>query len=116
MSRLPHYHLMSEATLRQYMEFRPVDDLGKDGSTPLYVAVFKPKKLPLVLWLLDEKGANVNAATSRGSTTVHGAFTLDLLNALLDRGADPSKQDRDGVTPLMTQAPLGEDGAIARLL
>jgi hypothetical protein len=77
----------------------------------LYVAVFK-----LSLWLLDEKGADVNAATSQGATPVHGAFTLDLLSALLDRGADPSKLDRHGITALMSQATLGEDGAIARLL
>ena len=45
MSRQPHYHLMREVTLREYVGFMPVDDRGKDGSTPLYVAVFKLKKL-----------------------------------------------------------------------
>lgn len=86
------------------------------AATPLYVAVFKIKSLPLTLWPLDERGADVNAATSQGATPVHGAFTLDLLKALLDRGADPSKLDRHGITALMSQATLGEDGAIARLL
>ena len=80
------------------------------------MAVFKLKSLSLALWLLAEKDADVNAATSQGATPIHGAFTLDLLNALLDRGTDPSKLDRHGITALMSQATLGEDGAIGRLL
>lgn len=85
MPKLPQFHNMSEAQLRQWVESNPegVDDWGSDGSTPLYVAVFKLKSLPLALWLLDEKGADVNAATSQGATLVHGAFTLDLLDVRL---------------------------------
>lgn len=60
---------MNEAEMRQWVEANPglanewdVEGYRDvEGYTPLYVAVEYMKNLSLVLWLLDEKGANVNA-------------------------------------------------------
>ena len=86
------------------------------GETPLYVATRLLKSLPLVLWLLDEKGADVNATMSDGSTATHTASSLDTLNALLDHGADPTLQDKDGWTILMWQSFFKRVDVVARLL
>ena len=69
----------------------------------MHVAVIKLKSLSLVVWLLDEKVADVNAITADGRTALHWADTLDILNALLDRGAATTVADCDGRVPLMLQ-------------
>jgi ankyrin repeat protein len=83
---------MSEAALRRWVEVNPgsVNDRDRSGFAPLYKAVEFPEGLPLVLWLLDEKGADVNSGTSFGDTPLHAALSLDVVHALLDRGADPT--------------------------
>ena len=52
----------TEAQLRAWVEAHPecVDDYYAGGCTPLYMAVDELKSLSLTLWLLDEKGADVN--------------------------------------------------------
>ena len=54
---------MTEAKLRQWVDANPgwVNDRDMAGETPLYVAARFKRSLPLVLWLLDDKGADVNA-------------------------------------------------------
>lgn len=86
------------------------------GETPLYVAAGKLKSLPLVLWLLDEKGADVNATTGEEETALHWAGSVDILNALLDRGSDPNRLNFIGCTTLMEQAYRGELGLVVRIL
>jgi len=85
---------MTEAQLRQWVDANPgrVNDLDRDedGITPLYAAVFYLESLPLVLWLLDERGADVNGRLDGWETPLHVACSLDVLNVLLDRGADPT--------------------------
>jgi len=56
------------------------------------------------VWLLDEKGADVNATMAFGTSALHHAKTLDILNALLDHGGDPILSDLDCQLPLMLQA------------
>ena len=92
--------IMSEAQPRQWVEANPgrVNDKDMDG----YMAVLK-RNLPMVQWLLDEKGADVNGRAWSGRVPLHQAETLDMLNALLDRGADPTLQNHGGMSPLMTQ-------------
>ena len=54
---------MNEAELRQWVEANPdkVNTWDIDGCTPLYAAAMgRHKTLQLALWLLDEKGADVN--------------------------------------------------------
>jgi len=52
---------MEEAEVRQWVEANPgrVNGLDGHGFTPLYAAVCW-ENLPLVLWLLNEKGADAN--------------------------------------------------------
>ena len=112
-----HFGNMNEAQLRQRVGSNPgrVDARDKDGDTPLLIAAWWVESLPLVVWLLDEKGADVNATTSFGLTPLHWADSLDILNALLDRGADPTVRS-DGLTPLMGQVLHQNVDNVARLL
>jgi len=78
--------------------------MGKHGFTPLWVAIVSLQSLPLVVWLLDEKCADVSGATTLdGRTPLHYATRLDILVALLNRCADPTQQAK-GEISLMTQA------------
>jgi hypothetical protein len=70
----------------------------------------------LVLWLLDEKGADVNSRTSFGETPLHAALSLDVVNALLDRGADPTMRCEFNRTSLMDQVYGGNIDIVRRLL
>jgi hypothetical protein len=109
---------LNEAELRQWVEANPgrVNDRDKGGYTPLIVAVCYIKSLPLTVWLLDEKGADVNATSLCGYTPLHMAPSLDILAALLNRGADPTLLNRFGRTPLMSQALYGRIDIVTRLL
>lgn len=105
---------MTEDQLLQWIDASPsrVNDLDEDGITPLYAAVFHLKNLPLVLLLLDEKGADVNTRIVEGQTLLHGACSLD---ALLDRGGDPTLvDDEHGQVPIMFFAFYGDVDVIAR--
>ena len=75
------------------------------------------KGLSLVVWLLDEMGADVNATTRYGETPIHHASSLDILTALLDRGADPTlRNGYSGWNSLMLQVRHGIVENVARLL
>ncbi len=58
----PEFRRMSEAQLREWVEASPerANDKDSNGLTPLHAAVTKLKSLPLILWLIDEKGADVD--------------------------------------------------------
>ena len=94
---------ITEAQLAQWVEANPgrINDTDKDQHTPLYVAAYHMKCLPLVLWLLDMKGADVDAPILRGQTVLAKTDSLEILDALLDRGADPTLLDFDGMSLLM---------------
>ena len=112
-------HLKSEAQLRQWVEANPekVNDTDKDKHTPLYVAAHYLKSLPLVLWLLDVKGADVDAQILRGQTVLAETDSFKNFNALLDRGADPTLPDFDGMSPLTHHAGTFSNGdMVGRLL
>lgn len=68
-------------------------------------------------WLLDKKGADVNGTNEDGASALHYAvFSLDILTALLDRGADPTISSSHGVRPLKWGAQHGTVDVVARLL
>jgi hypothetical protein len=115
---LSFHFRMNEAELRQWVEVNPgrVNERDAEGFPPLYVAVRYIKSLPLTVWLLDEKGADVNATTSRRDTPLRMAPSLDILIALLNRGADPTLLTDTGSTSLMRQAIRGNVENVARLL
>jgi ankyrin repeat protein len=70
----------------------------------------------LVVRLLDEKGADVNGTRRDGSSALHVAASLDILIALLDRGADPTRVNQRTRSPLMQQAFYGTADVVVRLL
>jgi ankyrin repeat protein len=106
--------MMNKAEMRQWVEANPgrVNDGDTMMHTPLYSAASHKKIAPLTVWLLDERGADVNGTTLRGTTPLLGARTLDVLIALLDRDADPILPDSHGTTPLMDASHfwIGRDG------
>lgn len=95
------FRAMSKVELRSWVEANPdrINDKDEEGFTPLFRAA--QGGLPLVLWLLNEKGADVNAKAYCGNTALFSAASLEVLNALLDRGADPIALSNHGTTPLM---------------
>jgi len=114
----PYFQGMNEARLRQWVEANPgrVNDRDKEGYTPLCAAVRFQNSLPLTVWLLDEKGAVVNATGKYGCTPPHDARSLDILTALMDRGANPNLPTHNGMIPLMFQAAIEHVGHVACLL
>jgi len=85
--------------------------------TPLFAAVSWSESLPLTIWLVDEMGADVNGRCSKHQyTPLYWACSLNVLDALLERGADPTALDCAGFTPLMYNAQIGSVDLVARLL
>jgi hypothetical protein len=80
---------MSEAELREWVEANPgrVNEMDSSGDTLILIAICVLQSLPLVVWLLDEKGANINARCKDGMTALYGARSVAVLNALFARGA-----------------------------
>ena len=119
-AELLDFDTMTEDELRQWVDASPSRvndwDWDEDGITPLFTAVYHMKSFPLVLWLLDEKGADVNMRVVNGQTPLHGARSLDVLSALLDRGANPTLPDDNNWCPLMCLAYYGGVDMVARLL
>ena len=109
---------MSEAVMRQWAEANPgrVNDRDWRGHTPLIAVAIKLKSLSLAVWLLDEKGANVNGTTAFGHTPLQCVASVDILTALLDRGAGPNMAGPGGMLPLMSQVRFGRVEEVARLL
>lgn len=62
---------------------------------------------------------NVNAQTEIGATALMAASALsytDIIQTLLDAGADINTPNRDGITALMCAAHWGKKDAVAKLL
>ena len=68
---------------------------------PLHVAVRFFESLPLTIDLIDEKGAYMSARVGDGGTALHRTASLDVIDALLDRGADLTLLCKFGWSPLM---------------
>jgi hypothetical protein len=114
-----NFYGMSETQLRQWVEAHPGRVNSKDCGqhTPLCVAVSVLKSLPLVLWLIDEKRADVNVRTRTGLyPPLQLAQSLDILAALLSRGANPLLKNLLGQSALIHQAASGHVDNVARLL
>ncbi len=78
-----------------------VDD---QGNTPLHYAVLaKINRVRLTNLLLDANPKIVNAQNEHGITPLHIAVVtgrIRVVNALLAKGADPSRKDKNGIAPI----------------
>ena len=75
---------MGEEETRRWVEAHPGEVNNKDwcGNTLLHTAIYALKSLELVLWLVHEKGADVNIPDRNGFTPLHFAQSLDVLKKL----------------------------------
>lgn len=91
-----------------------VNDLGADEATLLHRACFGCPRPDVVDYLLDFIDPNTKCA--KGETPLHhtlalGRFrreSLEVVNRLLQAGANPNEADHDGETPLMLSVSLPE--------
>ncbi|MCB9419869.1 MAG: ankyrin repeat domain-containing protein [Ardenticatenaceae bacterium] len=84
-----------------------VNEYGRDGFTPLQLACFFGHEA-IALWLI-EHDADVNAVAQNGMAIapIHAAAAngnLNILKALLAKGADVNARQQGGFTPLHTTA------------
>jgi ankyrin repeat protein len=90
----------------------------EDGSTALMVAARRAGAAPVAAYLLD-KGADIAAASLRGTTALHRAAEcgdVDMLRLLLERGADVNAQRKNGRVPLASAVVFGHGAAVRYLL
>jgi len=95
-----------------------VNDKDSNNITILHIAVLTLESLSLVVWLIDERGADVNAwsGTTIRFTPLHVVKSVDILTALLDRGADPTHSTNWAYSALTFQVYRGGVDKVARLL
>ena len=114
MAAIVSFSTMAEAELRQWVTENPgdVNATDRDSWTPLFVTSWSLTHLALTIWLVDEMGADVNGQISNNTTPLHVVGDAAILNALLDRGADPTPSNRTGILPLMIHAGDGKSDCI----
>lgn len=98
------------------------DRSNNSGQTPLHLAARRHQSDLSIFHLLDA-GARANRPDGRGDTPLHYAvsrhskFSGDVVQALVDRGADGSRVGAEGETPLQRFARVGtNDGRIVAAL
>jgi len=112
------YKAMTEAGLRAWVEANPgrVEERDALGWTPLAYAA-NAHSAATVAWLIDEKGARVDATMRKGDTALCMASTVAALSVLLDRGANPTLVGGTRrATPLMWHARYMNVECVERLL
>jgi ankyrin repeat protein len=76
---------------------------SNDGDTPLIEAMFGGTDHPDVVFLLTQRGSDLNAKGKNGRRALHvAAFvgSVELVQELLEKGADPTAPNDDGDTDL----------------
>ncbi|MBO0865994.1 MAG: ankyrin repeat domain-containing protein [Mycobacterium sp.] len=96
-----------------------IDEVNDDGKTPLHQAIDLGAE-DLAVSLVDA-GADVNVRDRWGNTPLwravyHAPGTEDLINVLLEHGADPAAQNNHGVSAIDLAAKMTDDEATADLL
>jgi len=92
----------------------PIDEpYGRDACTPLFEAVARARSVELVQFLL-ERGADVNAAPGGGLFAAAWWQDLDMLDVLIDAGAD--MEVVVGVTPFLASLSWGRLDAAKHLV
>jgi len=114
----PRFGFMTKKKLRRWVQANPTRVNDRDGraQTPLHAAAGSLDSLSLVLWLLDEKGADLNVQDHIGDTPLHLTDSRKIITALLDHGADSSLLRDITLTPLMWHAYDGKVACLKRLL
>jgi ankyrin repeat protein len=88
------------------------------GLTPLIAAAQTGHSLVVQL-LLEQGGARVNQGDDMGTTALHAASWkghLEVVGVLLGLGADTSREDVEGMTPLLWAEEGGHAQVVERLL
>ena len=88
------------------------------GSTPAHLAAIAGEAAAIA-FLVDKMFAAVDARDADGQTPLHVASArghVDVVEALLSRGARPDAKDRHGCTPLHVAAEQNREAAARRLL
>ena len=95
---------MTELELRQWVNANPgrVNDRDLRKKTPLFRAI-DLNSVPLILWSVKEKGADLNAVDRHKHTVLYVVGSLEVFNALLECGADPGLPDASNYTLLIMQ-------------
>ena len=104
-------NMEDEVAARQWVEANPgrVSEMLEERSCPdsectvFSAALHHLKSLPSTVRLLDEKGADVNAFyfCSNELIPLRMAGSLEIVIALMDRGADPTRLDDANWTPVL---------------
>ena len=97
---------------------RKTDFRVAGGSTPAHLAAIAGEAAAIA-FLVDKMFAAVDARDADGQTPLHVASArghVDVVEALLSRGARPDAVDRHGCTPLHVAAEQNREAAARRLL
>ena len=71
------------------------------GITPLFYHIME-KSSPEIIFLLIEKGADINAKNNKGETALFYAQNPEIIKTLIEKGLDINAQNNEGNTPLHT--------------
>jgi ankyrin repeat protein len=95
-----------------------INSLVENGFGVLHSAVMANNNANKVVSMLIEKGANVNAKTSKGVTPLHSAAAHGgkaLVKLLLDNGAEINAKTKTGETPADWAKKIGNTETLALL-
>jgi ankyrin repeat protein len=76
---------------------------NKEGDTPLHLAAKNAKEIETIKLILENKQVDIDILGDKGRTALHYAIrnnNVEIVRYLLQRKADHTIRDKDGITPL----------------